>query len=919
MSEVTQTNKQSITKHVSRACLECRSRHLKCGGQEPICERCRKYNRTCTYVKSHRGGSRKKGVSMKAKTKNNSNNKPNLKMNNKIITTISTDDSNSLISNLNSLNSSNTEMTNKSYPQIRNHKSDILPCVKNGMGEMAESPNCTEACLNVESYNSMPDCLKRNHNFSNIIKKDGSKSSNKINFYPIFNSSKDDEPINMIFDEKKLAPSLDKAYISPALLKDLDVDVILSQYYSSFHVSHPFLPDKKDIKTYLDAIPYKYDLLLGMKIISEGQTTSKYARDIETINFLVMSITKYIRQLGKDFISLQSLLLLSMISHISSLHDLSNTLRDATISLAFELKLNFIDEYNVPSVFLDVNGFLTERDEPPPHSNLLNTPSDTESKMHLEGLFNSIRVNDIPKQMLLETMRKTFWELYYFDSVSGTASGHAKSRIAVQKCLVFYPTCTPLTTFDFKSRAEACKLVNDAISLNISIQSNADTSPHLNHMRAALGNWEMKLANPDTYGMPFLINKFGIVNDGVFEAIMLLNYARIFTHRPFSYLWRSDVSKHPRCTDEKGIDDPCPPLNNKESENSTDSRKIIETRKTIDSANFLMKTLLDSDPSQICKRTPFLACALAFSCLVHLSAYAWVESNMSLLDSMDDANKQISSGELDTYTEYIKLEIGSTLQISRHWSLSAKLITHIAETLCRVSPKLYKRVQAGILGLGFNLATVTNQPAAGASPEIKSENLASSDNSSYNKTNDGFEAANAYAGDTRVKNQESLQEKLFTQPVPNYMLLENQQQYADNNTQFNNYPHQRQPSLPFPQMSPPTYTDSSSTFNTNTNNTNTTTNPTVTTNTTPHTNNNNNNNITNNTSNANFMMEFNDLVNTMNQGNNDDNLANSVLGFPTEQQDYGFLDPPSPSSDTGCDWVDKHVFQFDAFSLPNNG
>lgn len=883
-SHVSKLQSQS-TKHVSRACLECRSRHLKCGGQEPVCERCRKHSRTCTYVKSHRGGSRKKGVSLKDKLYN--------------LTT-----TNSKIKN--------KDQNNTDNHHVRNHKSEILPCVKNGVDHLADNPNCKESCLNVESFNKIPDCMKDGRGSSNSKK-------NRINYHPIFNASKDEDPINMIFDDSKLVKSHADAYISPALLKDFDIEGIINQYYTSFHTAHPFLPDKEHIHAYLDSIPFKNDLLLGMKLIGEGQTSSKYARDIETINYLIISITGYIRQLGKDFISLQSLLLLAMISHISSLHDLSNTLRDASISLALELKLNFIDENSVPAMFLDVNGFITERDEHP--SLDLETPSDTDSKNNFDSLFNTSRVLGIQRSTLVETMRKTFWELYYFDSISGTASGHTKSRLAVEKCLVLYPQSIPLTTFDYKSRAEACKLVNDAISLNISIQSNSDSLPHLNHMRAALGNWEMKLANPDTYAMPYLINKFGIVNDGLFEAIMLLNYARIFTHRPFSYLWRSDVSKHPRCTDDKGIDDPCPPINKKDSEVLTDSRKIIETRKTIDSANFLMKTLLDSDPAKTCKRSPFLACALAFSCLVHLSAYAWVESNLTVLDSIDETNRQISSDELDTYTEYIKLEIGSILQISKHWSLSAKLITHISETLSKVSPKLYKKVQLGILGLGFNLANASAQPLSAESETTPREDnisptgISSTINNSLSSRtgqNNSTSTVNTDINNVDNKRKQSSgsntngTSKLFTQPVLNYMLLENQQQYPNNTSpQFHNGSQpENQNDFSFPQMSPPTHATTPSTYSTNNSNSMIS---------------NNINNNANIDTNNNFMIEFNDLVNSLGQGgNNDENIGTSgVLGFPPAPHDYGFLDPLSPTSDTGCDWVDKHVFQFDAFSLPN--
>ncbi|KAH7416852.1 C6 zinc finger domain-containing protein [Cadophora sp. MPI-SDFR-AT-0126] len=43
----------------SRACIACRSRHMKCDSVEPVCTRCQLYGKQCIYTKSRRGGSHK--------------------------------------------------------------------------------------------------------------------------------------------------------------------------------------------------------------------------------------------------------------------------------------------------------------------------------------------------------------------------------------------------------------------------------------------------------------------------------------------------------------------------------------------------------------------------------------------------------------------------------------------------------------------------------------------------------------------------------------------------------------------------------------------------------------------------------------------------------------------------------------------
>ncbi|TVY43791.1 hypothetical protein LSUB1_G003475 [Lachnellula subtilissima] len=49
--------KQRERVRATRACIACRSRHMKCDSIEPVCTRCEFDARTCIYTKSRRGGS----------------------------------------------------------------------------------------------------------------------------------------------------------------------------------------------------------------------------------------------------------------------------------------------------------------------------------------------------------------------------------------------------------------------------------------------------------------------------------------------------------------------------------------------------------------------------------------------------------------------------------------------------------------------------------------------------------------------------------------------------------------------------------------------------------------------------------------------------------------------------------------------
>lgn len=51
--------KRRTRMRAAKACLACRSRHMKCDSVEPKCTRCQLDEKTCVYTKSRRGGSHK--------------------------------------------------------------------------------------------------------------------------------------------------------------------------------------------------------------------------------------------------------------------------------------------------------------------------------------------------------------------------------------------------------------------------------------------------------------------------------------------------------------------------------------------------------------------------------------------------------------------------------------------------------------------------------------------------------------------------------------------------------------------------------------------------------------------------------------------------------------------------------------------
>lgn len=509
---------KTALKHVSLACIECRTKHLKCSGDLPKCKRCEKMKRECTYVKSRRGGSRKKGL---------------------------------------------TKTT------------------------CASSSDCIGACVRAgvpDGSLDLPCNGKR-------------KKDLHVELFPLFNSSRSSVIPNLVSDVVS-APS-----ILPQLTKDINLPKVIDDYYATFHYIHPFLPHREDIYSYITSIPHHYDLVLAMKLMGEGQATGVYAKDVETVNFKVNHILNYVKQMQPDFVSLQSLLLLSIVSHISSLHDLSAAIRTQCVNLVFAFELNMLDR-NDQSV------------------SLLQSQS---------RLFN-VDFSKIP-----DCARRTFWEVFFFDTVSGTADGRTISRLFLSQDFPEYPS---FGNFDFKSRAEACRLVNESIKLNVAIENGAPFSKQFSLLEGKIASW-----------------KFGACdNEGGHQALIMFNYARIFVYRPFSYFWQAEGSKN-------------------------SAKQTAMTRNTIEGANSIARLLIQTGPDFITKRTPMFACALAFASLLHISAYSWCASW--------DGPKE----ELDLYVDYIRLELQGLESISKNWALSGKLWTHVMETLLKLTPDIYHRIQ----------------------------------------------------------------------------------------------------------------------------------------------------------------------------------------------------------------------------------
>lgn len=577
--------RRAVVKHVSRACLNCRKRHFKCGGELPICDKCSKSGAICTYVESKRGGSRKRKVK-------------------------------------------------EEVPDIESVPSRItddykLPCqIKCGAGGCPQTKTTQQPC-------ECPE--KKVLKFSNNVEENdfGLGIHNYANLFKLDVAEQED---------------------------------ILTSFYANFHGAHPFVAPRDQIYTLFEDELIRSELLHVMKVIADGMG-GQYAHNIPLVGDRLVQCVNIIKQNKyNDIISLQALLLISMVGHILALHNFSQNIRQYCIQRIEDLGINIID-------------------------------SPVQSPL---AVYRSPRLQHIPRDVLDDCGRRLFYELIFFDVITGSADGKTLTNLASIRTEINYPSFPPADIFDYKGRAEAALLVNKAIKLNLAIINRQPLDKHLKLLQISLSTMQMKMANPSAYGLPTLISRDGRVNDGVHQSIILFNYAKIFVHRPFSYLWKINAPQVPKCMG--GGDDLRP-----QATALQEDQAAVETQKTIDAADSIIKGLMDTNAAHVLKRTPMIACALALSSLVHLSAYIWIDACLKQAPRLLELTL-FSEDDLAIIADYIQLSISAIYPVTKRWALSGRLARHIRDSVAKLRPDLYAKMAAFLPSLEEKDETPVPEP-----------------------------------------------------------------------------------------------------------------------------------------------------------------------------------------------------------------
>lgn len=638
--------------HVS--CLACREIHIKCSRDSPKCRRCVIKNIDCSYVKSKRGGARTKGVSKKQHL------------------------SPSKVGLGTRLSNDATLIKHPRGPSVDldrgTHSSLLLPTNSISTSETLSTPSSLDLFL--PNYNSVESI---NTATSNNLTASSSVDKNNYNV-------------------QKHTTDL----VTPKISNVENMSEIIDIYYETFHNAHPFLPICEDFQDYLDNLSRSFDLISAMKLIGIGQkfeNNFNNQHEGRNVQQEAENIVAYIESHEIDLVSLQSLLLLSYVTHLCGLHALSGSIRSKAVNVCLEGHLHIIDANELPDGFTDVK-----------QESITNVEQYRSPK---RNFLISSRFIDPHQPNLRDCIRRVFWEIYYLDTLLGIVDGKTFSQLSTVPFIVKHPTSPKRENFDYQTRTESSVVLDFVLRLNNSILNKKPHTTLSLKIKAMLGSLDLKIKDPEIFKLPPLVNFDGTVNDGVHQAIQMHTFAKLLLNRPISCLYDPYYQgPAPSCGLNSANNNP-QSLNQRlfELYDVANTSKIIGTRACITSANFFVSSLIDTDLNKIGLRSPVVCCSLAFSILTHLSAYLWIETGLKNKDKLViKVQSNFSQDELVIIKEYLKISLTVLYMFSKHWYMSSQVYGFLTATIKRYAEPLYASIESSLPHEHNSDAAVNNSP-----------------------------------------------------------------------------------------------------------------------------------------------------------------------------------------------------------------
>jgi Fungal Zn(2)-Cys(6) binuclear cluster domain/Fungal specific transcription factor domain len=615
------------------ACIPCRSKHLKCDAQLPICGRCTKSRQRCFYRESQRGHRRgtRNGTDKSlerefAGTHGSSSSSPQATGNHPTRAEGSFPDSvDSVLTYLPFTPPGDNDIDLGISDFDFNNLSTMMSMTQSTNSQLPDglSPaGHTNRDFNASS--TYPPLMPPEELFALPQHLPTVQSENSLNN-------------NVAEPQRTFSNPMDQAHISmkfPASEPRPKPDHLVDAFYSFFHPAHPFIvPRLLYIRN-----PSSVRSCLRAAMRFTGSHFLPGCSNMETLrhNALVVEIPLA----PDDGTKVQAMLLMAMTLFARFEQSDARALMGQAIDLALGLKM-----YQRDYSFRAGHGDPT----------------------------------------LEESWRRTWWELYTISCLLTTLTGPAaiwplrdvQSDVPLPSEEESYRLCRPVTVFrttqemqireflteesgfsSFGYQVEATRLLGKVLGLGSDTCCVRDSA--VEAMDGALSNFLLSLP-PEKRE---IIESDGIVDEVLFNAHMIINWALILLHRPRSWLSSGLYHYETACTLNAGAGEQG--LGEMGDSVSLFDAQAVHTSKAISAASQMLKAATVRTAWK--RHTPCFTCAAATAAVVLLPAYA-VERDVQM--------SQVLQGRL-------QLTINSLTRTGEVWPLARVVKIQVAEFATKI-------------------------------------------------------------------------------------------------------------------------------------------------------------------------------------------------------------------------------------------
>lgn len=454
------------------------------------------------------------------------------------------------------------------------------------------------------------------------------------------------DPTTLVFDAEPLnaseGDSPRKAAVSPEPQPTQPLSRILDIYYEQFHHSHPFLPPRKHLETYVGIASE----LLAVLSLTTDILSSTHLIERETIERRVMDAKQKISSAIPDLIKLQASVLLGIISYMCAMPLVSQEMNTMTSELCF-------------STF-------------------------KEDDQTCREILKSSRTSQIEPTVFLHSLATTVHEAYFSGVIFRIISGQPFSPFIREQRLVHLLPVQDEPHFAYKTRFRTVQVVQGLV-VNITSCKHRTQDTDFQRLEKLISWLEQMLydAMTDTESgdctpdaIPKLVNSSGVVNDGIHQSIMTIYYSIILLHYPISCLGTGSVAAPwviSKPTFEATIP-MLPPLLEGNVVQDPFGQGRASTLKTLRAAKLLTSLLSRIDLAATAQRSPFFSCFLVPSGAIRLRAVSLLKSLPERADYEED--------ELKVATKDVKLSLQALELFGQKWRRAKELGLLFAGAAC---------------------------------------------------------------------------------------------------------------------------------------------------------------------------------------------------------------------------------------------